>query len=65
MTESPPRRGWTARFLGLLALVALGYLAGVGVAAAFGADDPWTRGIIGAGPVLGGAVADSLRRRGS
>ncbi|MEV6642999.1 hypothetical protein [Amycolatopsis sp. NPDC051371] len=61
--ESPPRRARTARLPALLALAAIGCLAGVGVAAAFGVEEPWTRGILGACVTLGGAAAESLRRR--
>ncbi|MBE1497677.1 hypothetical protein H4696_004777 [Amycolatopsis lexingtonensis] len=57
------RRGRTARPLGLLVPVALGYLGGVGVAAVFGLGDPWVRGLLGAALVLGAAAAASLRRR--
>ncbi|UOX85427.1 hypothetical protein MUY14_26985 [Amycolatopsis sp. FBCC-B4732] len=62
--SSPRRRSLRSRVLGVLASVAFGYLAGVGVAAAFGVEDPWTRGIIGIGPMLGAAVAEPLWRRG-
>ncbi|MEU0791295.1 hypothetical protein ABZ342_14610 [Amycolatopsis sp. NPDC005961] len=58
-----PRRSRKARALGLLVLVALGYFAGVGVAALFGLEDPWTRGVLGAGPVLGAAAVEALRRQ--
>ncbi|WP_370971841.1 hypothetical protein [Amycolatopsis sp. cg9] len=63
MSGSAPHRSRRSRLLGLLTLAALGYLAGVGVSAAFGVDDPWTRGIIGIGPALGGALAEWIRRR--
>ncbi len=63
MSEPAPHRGRRARLLGLLLLAALGYLAGVGVSAALGVEDPWTRGIIGIGPPLGGALAEWIRRR--
>lgn len=53
------------KFLGLLAALVAGYFAGVRVAAAFGVDDPRSRGVVGLGPILGGALAASLRRRSS
>ncbi|WP_410670982.1 hypothetical protein [Amycolatopsis sp. cmx-4-68] len=46
-----------------MVLVAIGYLVGVGVTAAFGSDDPWASGIFGVCPVLVGYFADTLKRR--
>ncbi|MET8845724.1 hypothetical protein [Amycolatopsis sp. NPDC004625] len=56
------KNGW-ARAAGLVLVVAVGYFAGVGVAAVFGAADPWAFGLIGAGPAVVGFFADDLRRR--
>lgn len=56
------KNGWI-RAAGLLVLAAVGYLAGAGVAAAFGAADPWAFGLIGVGPAVAGYFAGDLRRR--
>ncbi|WP_410624263.1 hypothetical protein [Amycolatopsis sp. cmx-8-4] len=64
MTTPRSRRGWKRRAVGLLVLAALGYFSGVGVAYAFGKDDPWTRGVIGLGPILGVEVAGALTTPG-
>ncbi len=49
--------------MGLPVRAALGRFSGVGVAYAVGKDDPWTRGVIGPGPILGVEVAGAPRRR--
>ncbi|HET6703825.1 hypothetical protein [Amycolatopsis sp.] len=47
----------------LLLLSVLGYLAGVGIAAAFGRTDPWISGLSGLGPVLGVLAVRAWSRR--
>ena len=63
MTGTPVRRIRTALVGRLLLLSVLAYLAGVGIAAAFGRPDPWLSGIIALGPVLGGVAGGALARR--
>lgn len=59
----PRRRSRKVRAVALLVLTTLAYFAGVGLSFAFGTADPWTHGVVGVGPVLGGAIADVLFRR--
>jgi peptidoglycan/LPS O-acetylase OafA/YrhL len=63
MTPSRPPRGWRRLVAKLLVLMALGYLAGVGISYAFDRTDPWISGLSATGPVLGGAVGSALVRR--
>jgi hypothetical protein len=63
MTTGVRKKSLLRRAAGLLLLMVLGYLVGVGVAAALGSADPWTFGLIGVGPAVGGFFADDLRRR--
>ncbi|MEV7096511.1 hypothetical protein AB0M80_27030 [Amycolatopsis sp. NPDC051045] len=63
MTTLGKKRTAGAKIAGLLVLVAIGYFAGVGVAAAVGSANPWTFGLIGIGPAIGGFYADTLGRR--
>jgi hypothetical protein len=63
VTGTPARRNRTALAGRLLLVSVLAYLAGVGIAAAFGRPDPWVSGIVALGPVLGGAAGSALVRR--
>ncbi|MEU0537861.1 hypothetical protein [Amycolatopsis tolypomycina] len=63
MTGAPVRRHRAALVGYLLLVAALAYLAGVGLAAAFGRTDPWISGLSGLGPVLGVLAVQAWFRR--
>ncbi|MCR6484686.1 hypothetical protein M8542_17810 [Amycolatopsis sp. OK19-0408] len=46
----------------VLALIAIGYLAGVAVAAVVGSAEPWAHGLFGIVPALVTYYAESWRR---
>ncbi|MGW3967287.1 hypothetical protein ACWED2_46250 [Amycolatopsis sp. NPDC005003] len=61
--RAPARRNRKALVGRLIVVSVLAYLAGVGIAAAFGRPEPWISGIVALGPVLGGVVGGALARR--
>ncbi|WP_086837949.1 hypothetical protein [Amycolatopsis kentuckyensis] len=63
MTGTPARHTRRALAGRLLLLSVAAYLAGVGIAAAFGRPAPWVSGIVALGPVLGGVAGGALARR--
>ncbi|MEQ0558747.1 hypothetical protein ABJI51_06680 [Amycolatopsis sp. NEAU-NG30] len=57
------RMGGAKKLAARLLLVAVTYLAGVGISVAFDRSDPWISGLSTLGPLLGGVLTGALIRR--